>query len=340
MSLVLVTGATGFTGKQTVLALLARGYEVRGTMRSLSRAEEIHRVLEPHAPDVRRRVHFVETSLESDAGWDAALDGCDAVLHVASPMPFKMPDDPNELIVPAREGVLRILAIAARQGIRRVVMCSSTSAICDGHPPGRRGPYTEEDWTNLDNPAVPPYPRSKTIAERAAWDFVRTRAPQVEFATVQPGLILGPLLDADYGVSPDFVRQILSGQMKGFPRLCYNPVDVRDVAGMMIDCMEKPQAVGQRFLCAATQMWLAEFGACLRRNFPSHADRISTVEVPDEVLIAQVGTNPQAAALVPRLGQEIAYDTGKAQRLLGFRFRTSEEAVVETARSLIALGLA
>lgn len=339
MSLILVTGATGFTGKQTVLSLLAGGYTVRGTMRSLGRAEELYQLLEQHAPDVRGRVSFVETALESDTGWREALEGCDAVLHVASPMPARMPDDPNELIVPARDGILRILKEAASQGVRRVVMCSSISAICDGHPPGTTGPYTEEQWTNLDNPDVPPYPRSKTVAERAAWDFVRTSAPGLEFATVLPGLILGPLLDADYGVSPDFVRQILSGQMQGFPRLCYNPVDVRDVAEMMVLCMEKPEAAGERFICVAAQMWLAEFGTCLRRNFPDYADLIANVEVPDEVLIEQAATNPQAAALVPRLGQEISFDTAKAQRMLDFRFRTAEEAVVSTARSLIALGL-
>ena len=250
-STVLVTGGSGFLGGWCVIELLRRGYAVRTTVRSLSREPQMR---EPRrlrggcrrpADRARRRPEPATT------GWPEAVEGCDYVLHVASPFPPKQPKDPDELIVPAREGTLRVLRAGLDAGVKRVVVTSSVAAIRLSDE-ARRQALTEEDWTDPDAPGLTPYVRSKTIAEQAAWDLVRERGEEDRLAVVNPGAIIGPVLNDDLSYSLQSVQRLLNG-MPGMPRLGFSLVDVRDVADLEIRAMTAPEAGGERFI-ATTQV--------------------------------------------------------------------------------------
>ncbi len=337
---VLVTGITGFIGSHVAIALLRQGYLVRGSLRSMSRAAAIRAVIAANLDgDPGDRLTFVEAELLSDTGWAAAVGGCAAVLHVASPVPIKPVDDPDEVIRPARDGTLRVLRAAAAEGVKRVVLTSSMAAIAYGHG-GRIGrPFTEADWSNLDGPDIGVYETSKTLAERAAWAFMSAEAPQMELVTVNPGAVLGPVLERDSGSSAEIVRKLMSGEFPGCPALGWEIVDVRDVASMHVAALERPDAAGERFLCAAEFLWLKEIAAILKRDLPAESRKVSTRSLPDWTVRLVALFDRTARVVLHELGTRKEVSTEKAQRMLGWTPRPAAEAVTAMARSLVQHGV-
>lgn len=336
MTRVLVTGASGFLAQHVILKLLARGYEVRGTLRSLKRADEVRSVLSKY--DARAKdIELVEADLSSDAGWAEAVKDCTYVQHVASPFPAVHPKDEMELIRPARDGALRVLKAAKAAGVKRVVMTSSMAAIAYGHGDKRAEISDETMWSNPDGPDNTPYTKSKTIAERAAWDYVNGEGKGLELATINPTGIMGPALSKDVSTSLEIPIRLMNGKTPGIPRLGFSLVDVRDVAECQVKAMEVPEAAGQRFLATEGFMWFTEAAAVLRKKFPAYDGKIPKRNIPDFVLKLMAVFQPIYRQTVMELGRTRKASNAKATRVLGVTFRTAEEALTASAQSLIDL---
>jgi dihydroflavonol-4-reductase len=330
---VLVTGGSGFLGSWCLIELLRRGYEVRTTVRDLGREAEVRAAIGSEV-DPGDRLTVLAADLLADAGWAAAVAGCDHVLHVASPFPPAQPKDPDELIVPAREGTLRVLRASLDAGIERIVVTSSVAAVSGGRQ-RKDGPLTEEDWSDPDNPKLTPYARSKTIAERAAWDFMRERGAAGKLATVNPGAILGPALSEDRSTSLGVVARLLGG-MPGVPRIGFSIVDVRDVVDLHIRAMTEPAAGGERFVAVARFLWMAEVAATLRDRLGERAAKVPTRRIPDLLVRALGLFDPSVRSVTGQLGRKTTFSSDHAESLLGWTPRPVEETIVETAESLIA----
>jgi nucleoside-diphosphate-sugar epimerase len=330
---VLVTGGSGFLGLHTILQLLERGYRVRATVRSLTREPEVRATIAAAGVDPADRLSFVAADLLSDDGWAAAVDGAEYVLHVASPFPAGAPDHEDDLIIPAREGTLRVLRAARGAGVRRVVVTSSFAAVGYGVEPGDHV-FTEEDWTDA-SADIGAYIKSKAIAERAAWDFDRG---EMELAVVNPVGIFGPVLGADHSASIGMVSGLLSGAMAGgMPRLSFSVVDVRDAADLHLRAMTDPAAAGERFIAAAGDgVWLADIARILRDNLGDAAAQVPTTELSDDAVRAAAAADPSRDPMAREVGRVRHLDAGKARRVLGWEPRSTEEAILATAESLLA----
>jgi nucleoside-diphosphate-sugar epimerase len=332
---VLVTGGSGFLGGWCVIELLRRGYTVKTTVRSLSREGQV-RAAVSSAVDPGNRLTVLAADLTSDEGWPEAVEGCDYVLHVASPFPPKQPKDPDELIVPAREGTLRVLRAGLDAGSKRIVVTSSVAAIRLSADTAAR-PLNEGDWTDPDSPGLTPYVRSKTIAERAAWDLVRERSAQDRLAVVNPGAIIGPVLNDDLSYSLQAVQRLLGGT-PGAPRLGFSLVDVRDVADLEIRAMTAPEAGGERFIAATRFLWMAEIGEILRERLGEEASKVPTRTIPNVVVRAMSLFDPGIRSVVGALGKRTELSSEKARSALGWAPRPIEDTIAETGESLIRHG--
>jgi nucleoside-diphosphate-sugar epimerase len=320
MSKVLVTGGSGYVGTQLIAALLRDGSEVRATVRSLGREAAVRSAMRRGGAD-DTGLQLVEADLTSDGGWAAALDGVEEVHHVASPIPSAQPKDPDELIVPAREGTVRVLKAARDAGARRVVLTSSFAAV--GYSPKAVRDYTEADWTDPDTPGLAPYPRSKAIAERAAWDFIETEGRDTELVVVNPTFIAGPSLVAALRSTLTGFKAIIEGTMPALPRQRFGVVDVRDVADAHITAMATPAAAGKRYLLLAdgpTITWLG-LAQILRDYLGPAGEHVTTSEAP--------GEDPSPLTI----------HNDRAKQELGWQPRPAETTIVETAESLRDLGL-
>jgi nucleoside-diphosphate-sugar epimerase len=333
---VLVTGGSGYIGGWCVVDLLRRGYTVRTTVRDLGREAGVRDALGTLA-DTRERLSFHAANLTGDAGWDEAAQGCDYVLHVASPLGVPEPRDPDELIIPARDGALRALNAAIRAGVKRVVMTSSVAATSSPSS-APDGVSDETVWTDPDEPGIGAYARSKTIAERAAWDLIARSGGSTTLATVNPALVLGPVLSRDFSDSVQVVQRLLSGKVPGLPRLGFNIVDVRDVADLHIRAMTAPEAAGQRFIAAGDFAWMADIATLLRARLGDQAARVPTGKAPDFLLRLVALFDRDLRTVTPGLGRKRTFSSAKAQAMLGWRPRPLEETVLDCARSLIAAG--
>lgn len=335
-SRVLVTGITGFLAQHIVIQLLAKGYKVRGTVRSLKRADEVRGVLAKLDPRANE-IEFVEADLSSDKGWADAVKDCTYVQHIASPFPAVHPKDEMELIRPARDGALRVLKAAKAAGVKRVVMTSSMAAIAYGHGEMRAEISDETMWSDPNGPDNTPYTKSKTIAERAAWDYVNGEGKSLELVTINPTGILGPALSADVSTSLEIPIRLMNGKTPGLPRIGFSFVDVRDVAECHVKAMELPEAAGERFLATHDFMWFAEAADVLRKTFPAYDGKIPKRNVPDFALKLMAVFQPVYRQTVTELGRTRKASNAKASRVLGVRFRSAEEALIASARSLIEL---
>ena len=339
MSTVLVTGGSGFIGSHCILQLLAVGHEVRTTVRSLTREADVRALLRQGGAAPAGRLRFFAADLMSDAGWREAVEGCEYVLHVASPFPSTVPKDENELIVPAREGALRVLRAARDAGVKRVVLTSSFAAVGYGHAE-QDAPYTEANWTDPNGADVMPYTKSKTLAERAAWEFIEREGGRLELAVVNPVGVFGPVLGADYATSILFVQRLMDGALPGLPRMSFGVVDVRDVADLHLRAMTNPAARGERFLAVAGDfLWIVEIAKILKSRMGEAARRVPTRQLPNWLVRLAALRDPAVKQIVPELGKWKNATNEKARRVLGWTPRTREDAVTATAESLLRLGL-
>jgi nucleoside-diphosphate-sugar epimerase len=337
--LVLVTGGSGFVGAHCILQLLDKGYRVRTTVRSLKREADVRAMLQAGGAEPGDRLSFLAADLENDAGWAEAVAGCDYVLHVASPFPSSIPEDEDELIVPAREGALRVLRAARDAGVKRVVLTSSFAAIGYGKKP-QVEPFDETSWTDVNGEGVLPYVKSKTLAERAAWDFVATSGGALELAVVNPVGIFGPVLGPDYATSILLVQRLMDGAMPGCPRIYFGAVDVRDVADLHLRAMTDPAAKGERFLAVAGDfMALVEIAKVLKARMGAAAKRVPTRQLPDFLVRLAAMRDAAVKQILPELGKVKNATSAKAKRMLGWAPRSNEESIVATAESLVRLGL-
>jgi nucleoside-diphosphate-sugar epimerase len=336
---VLVTGGSGFIGGHCILQLLAAGYRVRTTVRDLKREAEVRATLKAGGGDAGERLSFCAADLEKDAGWAEAVAGCDFVLHVASPLPSSVPKNENELIGPAREGTLRVLRAARDAGVKRVVLTSSFAAIGYGHKV-QDAPFTEKDWSDLNGEGVQAYPKSKTLAERAAWDFMAKEGGAMELAVVNPVAVFGPVLAADYSASILLVQRLMDGAIPGCPQLYLGVVDVRDVADLHLRAMTHPAAKGERFLCVAGDfVSMLEIARMLKRRMGEAAKRVPTRQLPNWLVRIAALRDPAVKVILPELGKRKNATNDKARRVLGWAPRSNEESVEATAESLVRLGL-
>lgn len=334
---VLVTGGSGFIGGWTVIGLLQQGYTVRTTVRSLGREAGVRAALGT-VVDPGDRLSFHAADLMADAGWDAACEGCDYVLHVASPLGVAEPKDPNVLITPAREGARRAISAAIRAGVKRVVQTSSVAATS----PDRGGADSLSDetrWTDLTKSGVSAYSQSKTLAERAAWDLIAASDGKTSFATVNPALVLGPVLSKDFSESVQVVERLVTGRVPGLPRLGFNIVDVRDVADLHIRAMTAPEAAGQRFIAAGAYAWMADLAALLKARLGPDGAKVPTRKIPDFVVRLVSLADKDLGSVVPSLGHKHDFSSAKAQSVLGWQPRPMDETVLDCARSLIGVGV-
>jgi dihydroflavonol-4-reductase len=335
---VLVTGGTGFIGAHCILQLLQQGYKVRTTVRSLKREGDVRAMLKVGGADPNAELGFFEADLMNDAGWDQAVAGADFVLHVASPFPPAIPQHEDELIIPARDGALRVLKASRAAGVKRVVLTSSFAAIGYGQKP-QKAPFDETNWTDPNGDDVRAYVKSKTIAEKAAWDYVNKEGG-LELAVVNPVGVFGPVLGPDYSTSILLIQRLMDGAMPGCPRLYFGVVDVRDVADLHLRCMTNPAAKGERFLAVTGEfMSILEIAQTLRSRLGAAAKRVPKSQIPDFVVRLAAMRDEAVKQILPELGKYKNGTNAKAVRLLGWRPRSREDACVATAQSLIDLGL-
>jgi nucleoside-diphosphate-sugar epimerase len=339
MSTVLVTGGSGFIGSHAILQLLAAGHDVRTTVRSLQREAEVRAMLKQGGADPKDRLSFCAADLENDAGWVDAARGCEYVLHVASPFPQNIPEHEDELIVPAREGALRVLRASRDAGVKRVVLTSSFAAIGYGHKP-QSTPFTEKDWTDPTGDGVSAYVKSKTLAERAAWEFIAKQGGALELSVVNPVAVFGPVLGPDYSTSIVLVQRLMDGALPGSPRIYFGVVDVRDVADLHIRAMTSSAAKGERFLAAAGDfMSIAEIAKVLKSRMGASGRRVPTLQLPNWLVRLAALRDPAVKQVIPELGKIKNGSNEKARRMLGWAPRSREEAVIAAAESLVRLGL-
>jgi dihydroflavonol-4-reductase len=336
---VLVTGASSYIGLHCILLLLEKGYSVRGTIRNLDRETHIRQVLARHT-GADSRLEFFQADLTQDAGWEKAVDGCTYVLHLASPFPAFTPKDENDLIKPAREGTLRVLRAAADFGIKRVVLTSSIAAISGGHKVTGRT-FDERDWSNLEGD-IDAYSKSKTLAERAAWDFMDNLPGRqaVELAVINPSLVVGPVLDEEYdGTSGILVKELLKRAYPGCVDLNFQLVDVRDVAAAHLAAMTEPDAAGERFCCFAENMWMQEIAIILDTVFRDRGYPVRTNKLPNAAIYLSSIFDKTARRMIKDIGRQNFIDTSKIRRVLDWEPRSAKDSIVDMAESMIQFKL-
>ncbi|MGP4116367.1 SDR family oxidoreductase [Levilactobacillus zymae] len=337
--LVSVTGGSGFIAIHIILQLLQRGYAVRATVRNLAKRAVIEDMLTNGGITDFSDLDVVAADLGSDAHWDQVMAGATYAIHVASPTPKLNFKHEDEMIRPAVDGVRRVLRAARDAGVKRVVLTSAYGAIFAGHP-HRTTPYTEEDWSDLSAKNIHPYQKSKTLAEQAAWQFIRKEGQGLELAAVNPVGVMGPVLSAKYSHSNVQIQQLLEGQVKAVPHVDSGYVDVRDVASLHLLAMTSPQANGQRFLATTGEtLSMLDVANLLRDAFPQYAANLPTKTIPNLAVKAAAVANPQLRMIASIVGQYAGTSNHKAQTLLNWHPRSAKTAILATAQSMIDLGI-
>ena len=331
---ILLTGISGFIAKHVAVKLLNAGYAVRGTVRRLDRAEEVQSAVAPHLTAGAGGLSFVQADLESDAGWAEAMAGVAAVVHTASPFPLAQPRDEQMLIRPAMEGTLRVLKAAQSAGVRRVVLTSSSVAVLNDGKPGVL--QDESDWCDVSLPGTTAYAKSKTLAERAAWEFARGTG--MALTTINPGLVLGPPLDIHYGSSLRVVERLLKGRDPMVPDFGPPVVDVRDVAEMHLRALQRPETAGKRFIAVSGPMQFPEMARALKAAYPVR--RIATRIAPSFVLRLLATFDPAIRAILPKLGHVERLANQRAVQEMEMAFIAPKAALLASAEWLVTHGRA
>jgi nucleoside-diphosphate-sugar epimerase len=343
---VLVTGGSGWIANYVILALLSAGYTVKTTIRNLSREGEVRSYLTNGGATTSdlERLSFLAASLDSDDGWAEAVQGCTYVQHVASPFPVNLPKHEDDIIIPAREGTLRVLKAAAAAGVKRVILTGSFGAVGYGHAP-RNTPFTEEDWSVIDDPKNPitPYIKSKTIAEKAAWEFINSDAnsARMELTVILPMLVFGPVLGKDTSASLEVIRKLMDGSVPGCPNLNFVFVDVRDVASIHLLAMTTPEAAGQRYVAANDDgpSSMLEMGKIIKNKRPQHAKKVPGISIPNFVVHVLAFFDKPIRQILPDLGKIYKASSAKAKKELGWHGRGTEVIMTDTVDSFIQYGV-
>ncbi|MEL6723436.1 MAG: NAD-dependent epimerase/dehydratase family protein [Pseudomonadota bacterium] len=336
MTKVLVTGATGFIASHTILALVDKGYEVRGTARSASKADALNATLSAYAGKPIE-IELVSADLTQDEGWAEAMEGVTYLQHLASPIPNNLPKDPNELIIPAKEGALRALKAAKAAGVKRAVMTSSFASVGYGWGDSRPDVLDESHWSNPDNiKDNTAYTRSKAIAEKAAWDYIEGDGAGLELSVINPVAVLGPAMSGDVSASLELVTQPMMNKVPAFPKLTFGIVDVRDVAAAHVAAMEKPEAAGERFIVGERVLTFTEIGEVLREAYPDR--KLPKGELPSWLVKMLTVVNPTLKQIVPELGKHRGFTNQKSKSVLGIDYIPAKDAILASTNSLIELG--
>jgi dihydroflavonol-4-reductase len=331
---VLVSGGSGYIAGFLIRQLVAEGWIVHTTIRDLAREAAVRQLL---AVD-NGRLKFFAADLMHDAGWADAMAGCSHAAHVASPVPVRAVKDANELIAPARDGALRALRAAKAAGVRRFVMTSSVAAIAYGRGRGVHT-FTEADWTDPGRPGTTPYVQSKTLAERAARDWVAQQGGGIEYCSINPSVVLGPVWSRDYSASVVIVKKLLDGSMGACPDIGFGVVDVRDVADLHVRALAAPNMAGERFIASGPFLKLREIADILRAQLGAEARQVTTRNMADWMVRVAALFNPLAKAVVGELGSVRSLDASHAKAVLGWAPRPVDQSIVDTARCLIDLGI-
>ena len=336
---VLVTGGSGFVGVHCILQLLEKGYRVKTTLRSPNRKNEVIEMLKNGGVESVDHLSFIEANLSQDTNWDEAVTNCEYVLHVASPISLTVPKDENEMIVPAVEGTLRVLRASRNAGVKRVVVTSSFAAVGYSHKDPNTL-ITEESWTDLNDKSLSAYLKSKTLAEKAAWDFIKTEGGELELSVVNPVGIFGPTLGPNLSGGLEILKQLLDGSMKATPKINFGIVDVRDVADLHLRAMTGSAAKGQRFLALAGDVLsLHDIALMLKNKMGDGARNVTTNVLPNWIVRIAALFNPAAKNIVPQLGRIKNASNEKAKTILGWTPRTNEEAIMASVESMVRFGL-
>jgi dihydroflavonol-4-reductase len=332
---ILVTGISGFIGKQCAIELLNHGYRVRGTLRSLGKSDDVRSTLARHCDTAK--LEFVQTELQSEGNWSDAMQGVHGVLHVASPVSASEPKDPDELIRPAVDGTLRVLKHAQSAGVQRFVHTSSVAAIMSGHGADRVTPFTEEDWTQLEGPDVSSYAKSKTLSEQAARSHLKSNPGGMHYASINPGIVLGPVLDADLSPSASLILSFMRGKYPGCPKLAFPFVDVRDVAKMHRLAMETDLPSGGRYVASSEHAWLLDMVRPIKAGMGSHARKVPTLMLPNFVVRLIGIFDPAVKNTLAHLGVFQPIDNRRTRSELGIDFIPLADSALATARDLVDL---
>lgn len=336
--LVLVTGGSGYIAGYCIAQLLSDGWRVRTTVRNLARAEDARATIDKIAANAAA-MEFVAADLNSDAGWANAVVGADYVLHVASPLPAVNPKSDDELVRPARDGALRVLKASRDAGVKRVVMTSSVAAIAYGRGQ-RAGPFSEADWTDETNRNdSSAYERSKTIAERAAWAWHEAEGGALELVTVNPALVLGPVLGSDFSSSLEVIKKLLDGSVPAVPGFGFPVVDVRDLAQLHLLAMTVPAAAGQRFIGSSDFLWMKDMAIILRQGLGDKARKVPSISLPDFLVRLFAIFDPVVRGRLFELGKRRLVSSDKARRMLGWTTRPAQETILDAAASLQVQGI-
>ncbi|HCD07423.1 aldehyde reductase [Companilactobacillus crustorum] len=337
--LVVVTGGSGFIAIHIILQLLKQGYAVRTTIRSEAKKAIVQEMLTNGGITDFSDLSFSLADLSSDDNWEETMRGVTYVIHVASPTPKLNFKNESEMIRPAINGVIRVLKAARDNQVKRVVMTSAYGAIFAGHK-NRKTPYTEKDWSNLSEKHIHPYQKSKTMSEIAAWDFIKKEGQGLEFSTVNPVGVMGPVLSAKYSHSNIQIQEMLEGKVKILPNVNSGYVDVRDVASLHILAMTLPQANGERFLATTGEtLSMMDVADILRTAFPDYASTLPTKTIPNAVVKIVALTNPKLRMVASIVGTYAETSNEKAKTLLNWHPRSAKTAIIATAQSMIDLGI-
>ncbi|MGO4683806.1 NAD-dependent epimerase/dehydratase family protein [Hyphomicrobium sp. 2TAF46] len=335
---VVVTGASGLIAKHTIAEFLRRGFAVRGTLRSMEKAEEVSRAVAALGCDAGK-VSFIVADLSSDGGWNEAVAGSQIVVHTASPFPIAQPDDPEEVIAPARDGTLRVLRSSTVAAVARVVLTSSTVAIFYPSGVAKGHVYSEDDFSDETRSDLTPYIKSKTIAEKIAWDFIESTPGAPELAVINPSFVQGPALDGDLSTSHELYRIMARGTYPAVPKISFPVADVRDVAAAHVEAALTPQAAGNRYLIGEGHLSLYELGQILARELPDLRSKVPKFELPDAAVRAMALVDKKMRTVLPELGEKKDYTNLRVKTDLGLEFRSADAAATAAIRSLRELGL-
>jgi dihydroflavonol-4-reductase len=332
--LVLVTGISGYIARHVARVLLARGYRVRGTVRSLAKADAVKRDLANAGADIAG-LTFIEADLESDKNWDEAVKGCSYIQHIASPFPLEQPTDREALVPAARAGAQRVLAAGFSQNVKRIVMTSSMVSMMGKPGKGPHMAITEDDWTEPTWRLLTAYAVSKTKAELSAWEYAKVQGFESKLTVINPGLVLGPAIGTSFGVSLQLVQQMLAGEFPRAPKVAYPIVDVRDVAELHVEAMIKQKAKGRRLIAASNTLWMKDIAAVLRENFPVVGKKVPKGEIPNFVVRMIGFFDDRIKAVISDLGTLHTADTNYVSEITGVKFRPAEETIVDSVQFLI-----